>query len=63
MSLAEVAGPETWQSPRADVCRWILGINQGQVHRAVEELRWTAHRFEISAVEIETLRARSWGGS
>jgi hypothetical protein len=63
VALAEVAGPDTWQSPRVEVCRWILGANLAQLTRAVDQLRWTAHRLETRATDLELSRARSWGAS
>jgi hypothetical protein len=63
VTLAEVAGPDTWQSPRVEMCRGILRANLTQLARAVDELRWTAHRLEIQAADLEVARARSWGAS
>lgn len=57
MSLDSHAGHETWQTPRAELCRWILGSNQSQVHRAADELRWNAHRLEVRATEAEIAAA------
>jgi hypothetical protein len=57
MSLETHAGPDTWRTPRADLCRWILGTNQAQIHRAADDLRWNAHRLERRAAEIEAERA------
>lgn len=53
MSLDVHAGSDTWRTPRADLCRWILSSNQAQAHRMVEGLRWDAHRLERQATEIE----------
>jgi hypothetical protein len=53
MSLEAHAGPDTWRTPRADLCRWILGTNQAQVHRAADDLRWSAQRLERLAAEVE----------
>ncbi|CAN5552364.1 hypothetical protein BH23ACT3_BH23ACT3_03680 [soil metagenome] len=53
MSLEAHAGPDTWRTPRADLCRWILSTNQAQIHRAADDLRWNAHRLERLAAEIE----------
>lgn len=57
MRLDEHAGPETWHSPRADLCRWVLGINRTQLRRSADELRMHAHRLEQQAAEIEAARA------
>jgi hypothetical protein len=61
MSLETHAGPDTWRTPRADLCRWILGTNQAQAQRAVDDLRWSAHRLEQQAADIETGQA-AFGG-
>ncbi|TVR26552.1 MAG: hypothetical protein EA389_05195 [Ilumatobacter sp.] len=63
MALDAHAGSDTWRTPRADLCRWILSTNQAQVHRAAEELRWDAHRLERRAAEIELERAALGGVS
>jgi hypothetical protein len=63
VTLAEVAGPDTWQSPRVEVCREILRANLAQLARAVEDLRWTAHRLDTRAADLEMARSRSWGAS
>jgi hypothetical protein len=63
MSLETHAGPDTWRTPRADLCRWILVVNQSQVHRAADELRWSAHRLERRATEIELERIALGGVS
>ena len=58
MSLETYTGPNTWQSPKAELCQSILLVNQAQVLRAADELRWHAHRFELRATDIEVDRAR-----
>ncbi len=63
MSLDAHAGPDTWRTPRGDLCRWILGANQSQVHRAADDLRWSAHRLEQRAAEIEIERSLLGGAS
>lgn len=63
MSLDVHAGPDTWQIPRAELCRWLLGVNQAQLHREADGLRWSAHRLEQRAIEIEIELARLGGGS
>jgi hypothetical protein len=63
MSLDQDAGPDTWQSPRADVCRWVLGVNQAQLRRAIEELRWNARSLESQALELEHEQPQQWGAS
>lgn len=63
MSLDAHAGPDTWRTPRADLCRWILGSNQAQVHRAADELRWSAHRLDRQAAELDATRALTGGAS
>lgn len=57
MRLDQHAGPETWHSPRADLCRWVLGINRSQLQRGVDELRAHAHRLEQQAADLEAARA------
>lgn len=52
MSLDVHAGHDTWRTPRGDLCRWMLGANQSQVHRAADELRWHAHRLDQRAAEL-----------
>lgn len=56
MTLDTHAGPDTWRTPRADLCRWILGSNQAQVRRAADDLRWSARRLEQRAAELDALR-------
>lgn len=63
MSLDAHAGPDTWRTPRGDLCRWILGANQTQVHRTADDLRWSAHRLDERAAEIESERAAFGGAS
>ncbi|MEX2625633.1 MAG: hypothetical protein WD225_02050 [Ilumatobacteraceae bacterium] len=63
MSLDAHAGSDTWRTPRGDLCRWILGANQTQVHRAADDLRWSAHRLDERAAEIESERAALGGAS
>lgn len=53
MRLDQHAGPETWHSPRADLCRWVLGINRSQLQRSVDELRVHAHQLDRQAAEID----------
>lgn len=57
MSLDAHAGPDTWRTPRGDLCRAMLDANQVQVHRAADELRWRAHQLEHRAHEIAFARA------
>jgi hypothetical protein len=64
MSLDRHAGDDTWRTPRADLARSILRANQAQLHHAVDELRWTAYRLELQAVDVETERLHgSWSAS
>lgn len=63
MSLETHAGTDTWRTPRADLCRWVLDTNQAQVHRAADDLRWNAHRLDRRAAEIEATRAALGGAS
>lgn len=53
MRLDQHAGPETWHSPRADLCRWVLGINRSQLQRGADELRVHAHRLDQQAADLE----------
>jgi hypothetical protein len=53
MSLDQYAGDDTWRGHRPTLCRAVLLSNQHQVHDAVEELRWQAHRLEQHAQELE----------
>jgi hypothetical protein len=55
MSLDRHAGPETWRTPRAELCRSVLRTGQRQLHQAAEELRWIAHRLESEAASCERL--------
>lgn len=63
MSLDAHAGPDTWRTPRGDLCCWILGANQTQAHRAADDLRWNAHRLDERAAEIENEWATLGGAS
>ncbi|MCU0259526.1 MAG: hypothetical protein MUE78_00775 [Ilumatobacteraceae bacterium] len=56
MSLDRHAGPDTWRTPRADLCRAVLRTGQHQLHRAADELRWVAHRLELEAASVEAVR-------
>lgn len=54
MSLDAHAGDATWIGPRPQLCASLLASSQRQVHRAADDLRATALRFELHAEELET---------
>lgn len=59
MTLDELAGDETWSSPRARLCEAMLARNLHQLHRAADDLRDTAFRMQARAGELEhALRIR-----
>jgi hypothetical protein len=58
MALERFAGPDTWRSPRADVCDQELGAVQTHMFHAADEMRWTALQFERYATDIECELAR-----
>jgi hypothetical protein len=58
MRLQNFAGPDTWHTPRADLCRHLLGANQAQVRAAIDELRQGAVQLERRAMEAELARIR-----
>jgi len=53
MSLEVHAGDATWVGPRPELCRALLASGQRQIHRAADDLRTVAHRFELRAEELE----------
>lgn len=61
MSLETHADNHTWRGPRPDLCRSILRTNQQQLHRAADDLRWHAHRFEQQAAELDAVAAARLG--
>jgi len=61
MALEIHADDDTWRGPRPDLCRSTLRANQRQLHGAVDDLRWHAHRFEQQAVELEAVAAARLG--
>lgn len=58
MRLDRHADDDTWRGPRPLLCRSTLAVNQQQLHRAADDLRLHAYRFEQQATELEVL-ARS----
>jgi len=55
----ELAGDETWSTPRARLCEAMLARNLHQLHRAADDLRDTAFRMHARAGELEhSLRVR-----
>jgi hypothetical protein len=58
MALERFAGPDTWRSPRADVCADELIADQTRMLHAADDLRWTALRLERSATDLECELAR-----
>jgi hypothetical protein len=52
-TLDELAGGETWSTPRARLCEAMLARNLHQLHRAADELRDTAFRMQARAGELE----------
>jgi hypothetical protein len=61
MRLEHHADDDTWRGPRASLCRSTLAVNQQQLHRAADDLRLHAYRFEHRAAELDVL-ARSQVG-
>jgi hypothetical protein len=60
MTLDDVAGDESWSSPRARLCEAMLARNLHQLHQAADDLRDTAFRMHARARELELARrARS----
>ena len=60
MTLDELAGDQTWSTPRARLCEAMLARNLHQLHRAADDLRDTAFRMHTRAGELEhSVRARS----
>jgi len=55
MTLDRDVGPDTWRSPAADDCRAQLSRDQLDLHRAAEDLRWSAYRLEREADELDVL--------
>ena len=53
MSLEELAGDQTWSSPRARLCEAMLARNLHQLHRAADDLRDTAFRLQARAGELD----------
>ena len=60
MSLEDLAGDQTWSSPRARLCEAMLARNLYQLHRAADYLRETAFRMQERAGELDlSVRMRS----
>jgi len=53
MTLDEVAGDDTWSSPRARLCETMLARNLQQLHQAADDLRDTAFRMLARAGELD----------
>lgn len=54
MQLHRWAGEDTWQMPRADLCRQLLQTNQRQLRRCCETLLAAAQHLEQQAELIES---------
>ena len=64
MTLDELAGDDTWSSPRARLCEAMLARNLHQLHRAADDLRDTAFRMQARAGELDlVVRPRERGVS
>lgn len=57
LRLDDVAGPDTWRTPRADLCRQVHAANRTQLLRAIEDLHHRARRLDRRAHELEALGA------
>ncbi len=51
--LLALAGPETWDSPRAELCRELLRANLAQIDDAGRRLRTDARLLEDRAAAAE----------
>ena len=56
-TLDRWAGEETWTGRRADECRSELAQRQGELARAIEQLRSTAWWLEQRAAALDQLAA------
>ena len=65
MSLEQIAGADTWRSPRADACCHRLVADQTRVLHAADDLRWAALQLErcATAIEVEQTRIRALAAS
>ena len=54
MALEQIAGADTWRSPRADACCHHLVADQARILHVADDLRWTALQLERCAIDIET---------
>lgn len=48
-----MAGPDTWDSPRAAACRERLSHQVRQLHSAIDDLERLVHQCERAANELE----------
>ncbi len=55
LRLDHLAGADTWQGPRAELCRATLAANQHQLHVAADELRSHALRLAREADRLDAL--------
>lgn len=53
LELHLIAGPDTWDSPRATACRERLAHQVRQLHDAIEDLERLAHHYDRAAQELE----------
>lgn len=55
MRLDDWAGEDTWQMPRADLCRQLLRTSQRQLGRCCESLLATARQLEQQAEALDSM--------
>jgi hypothetical protein len=53
MTLHDLAGGDTWSTPRARLCEAMLTRNLHQLHAAADNLRDTAFRMQVRASELD----------
>jgi hypothetical protein len=58
MTLEQIAGVDTWRTPRAEACFHLLVVDQTRILHAADDLRWTALQLERGATDVERELAR-----
>jgi hypothetical protein len=53
MSLDRYAGDDTWRGPRPLLCSALLAAAQRRLHRAADDLRWSALRLDEQAASLD----------
>lgn len=56
LTLDGVAGHDTWDSPRAELCRRLWRANRAQLLAAIDDLHARARRLDRQADHVELAR-------